>query len=221
MTAPSRVLRCCILLAVVAYRLAASPAHAAVCNSTFVDVSNSAIYCQAAQWLKARSITLGCTDTAHFCPDDAVTRAQMALFLNRMSLALEPDFEHVSQPFSVSSGFSSVVCQTNPIAMGGFNHVATGNASIYLTGSGTGQASTRLVYSVDDGSTWANWASSAIPTTVSSNPTAASSTSSDALFGGSQTVVFGVEVGNSSTALISGGCEMRARIENYNGLILF
>jgi hypothetical protein len=207
-----------MLLAVVVFALAAIPARAAVCNSSFTDVSDTASYCLAAQWLKARSITLGCTDTAHFCPDDAVTRAQMALFLNRMGGALAPVFESVVQTFAVSANAISVVCQTSLVDMGGFNHVATGDASAYVSGTGTGQAQFRLVYSVDGGATWLNWATFYIPVTVATDMVAASSTSSSAYFGGSQTVMFGLQVTNTSNASVLGGCEVRARIENSNVL---
>jgi hypothetical protein len=58
---------------------------------TFTDVPASATYCAAAQWLKNRQITLGCTDATHYCPDLSVTRWQMALFMNRLGKALAPE----------------------------------------------------------------------------------------------------------------------------------
>ena len=48
----------------------------------FSDVpGNSPIYA-ATLWLKQRGITAGCGD-GKYCPDDPVTRGQMALFLHR------------------------------------------------------------------------------------------------------------------------------------------
>jgi len=55
----------------------------------FTDVAGSASYCTNTEWLRNRSITLGCTATA-FCPDQLVTRAAMALFMNRLGIALTP-----------------------------------------------------------------------------------------------------------------------------------
>ena len=63
-------------------------AHAASCSgaSPFGDVAQDAIYCSDALWAKNAGVTLGCT-LQEFCPNDAVTRAQMVLFLRRTAEA--------------------------------------------------------------------------------------------------------------------------------------
>lgn len=59
-----------------------SLAIAAPCAG-FTDVDSASPFCVNVEWLKARSITLGCTATL-YCPNDPVTRLQMAAFLYRL-----------------------------------------------------------------------------------------------------------------------------------------
>ena len=68
------------------------------------DVPSGASYCPSVQFLKNRAITLGCTATT-YCPNDAVTRAQMALFMNRLATSLEPVFVSASQSANTGSQF--------------------------------------------------------------------------------------------------------------------
>lgn len=51
-------------------------------TASFSDVPNDSNIAAAVEWMKARGITNGCGD-GKYCPDDSVTRAQMALFLYR------------------------------------------------------------------------------------------------------------------------------------------
>jgi hypothetical protein len=55
----------------------------------FTDVTVGASFCNSAEWLKNRGVTLGCTATT-YCPNDTVTRAQMALFMQRLGDAISP-----------------------------------------------------------------------------------------------------------------------------------
>lgn len=72
-----------IAVAAVAAALAiASPARAAPCAG-FVDVADTSGFCGNVTWMKNRAITLGC-DATHYCPDQPVTRLQMAAFLYRL-----------------------------------------------------------------------------------------------------------------------------------------
>jgi len=67
-------------------------ASAQACSgaSPFTDVLASDSFCQNTEWLRNRAVTLGCTATT-YCPNDAVTRAAMALFMNRLGRALTPE----------------------------------------------------------------------------------------------------------------------------------
>ena len=50
----------------------------------FVDVDSNSAFCPSVAWVKSRAITLGCIDASHYCPNDPVTRLQMAAFLYRL-----------------------------------------------------------------------------------------------------------------------------------------
>ena len=49
----------------------------------FTDVDDGSSFCVNVAWIKNRGITLGCTETT-YCPQDYVTRLQMAAFLYRL-----------------------------------------------------------------------------------------------------------------------------------------
>ena len=63
-------------------------ATAAPCAG-FGDVADTDIFCPNVQWLKNRAITLGC-DASNYCPGAAITRLQMAAFMNRLGTVLTP-----------------------------------------------------------------------------------------------------------------------------------
>jgi hypothetical protein len=82
------------MLLVVMVLSAPRDAPAAACSfgqSPFDDVPDSAIFCKEALWLRNALVTLGCGDGSNYCPADSVTRGQMALFMNRLAVALTPD----------------------------------------------------------------------------------------------------------------------------------
>ncbi len=55
----------------------------------FNDVTTVDSFCNSTEWLKNRGVTLGCT-AASYCPAGNVTRAQMALFMQRLGDAIAP-----------------------------------------------------------------------------------------------------------------------------------
>ena len=56
----------------------------------FTDVEDTSPFCGNVTWLKNRSITLGCTSATLYCPNDFVSRLQMAAFMNRLGDSLFP-----------------------------------------------------------------------------------------------------------------------------------
>ncbi len=76
-------MRLLFILAVAIATVSSAPAYAAACAGfTDVDSANTT-YCSAVTYLKDKGITLGCGDGSNYCPNDYVTRLQMALFLQR------------------------------------------------------------------------------------------------------------------------------------------
>ncbi len=88
-----------------------------------VDTGNSA-YCAAVTYLKSKGITTGCGDGSNYCPNDYVTRLQMALFLQRMgkggSLNTVGDVTT-----TVSGGGGNVANETGATVGGGLFNSAT------------------------------------------------------------------------------------------------
>lgn len=66
-----------------------APAAFALCSG-FTDVDGAPPFCPAVDWLRNRAITLGCTSSTLYCPNNPVTRLQMAAFMNRLGNALTP-----------------------------------------------------------------------------------------------------------------------------------
>ena len=72
-------------LVVAATTLVAAPASAWAAGA-FSDIPSSGAWAQAIGYLAAHGITVGCNSTGtEFCPSQPVTRAEMAMFLYRMS----------------------------------------------------------------------------------------------------------------------------------------
>ncbi len=79
-----------VVLSLVIFSLGAFAFH------DFSDVDTATFYHDDVHWLKEMGITLGCGGTL-FCPDDPVTRGQMAAFLHRASRVHElPGFSIAS-----------------------------------------------------------------------------------------------------------------------------
>jgi len=132
----------------------------------FGDVLASSPFCPNVEWVKNRGVTLGCGTGANYCPNDPVTRLQMAIFLNRLGTALTPvDLAPaVSGPVAgISPAGSPILCQTADFAVPGtaapplypFPRRAVINAAAILSGpSANIDVSARIVYSTDAGATW-------------------------------------------------------------------
>jgi hypothetical protein len=123
--------------------LAFSGAASAQCAG-FTDVPDDgtgpAAFCPSVQWVKNRSVTLGCTSATLYCPTAAVSRLAMAAFLHRVGKALTPEefgsfFYTTPNPFPPNpreniSG-SPILCQNaQPYVVTGYPRRATFNAKV-------------------------------------------------------------------------------------------
>jgi hypothetical protein len=102
----------------------ASMAQAQFCAG-FTDVAAASGFCPNVEWLKNRSITLGgvCAAGTVYCPNDPVTRLQMAAFMNRMGKALTPDVLFVDQnpgAVTIQGGSYGFVCLSPPYPVSDF-----------------------------------------------------------------------------------------------------
>lgn len=126
------------LLCLSIFAVAAQEARA-TCNpgqNPFVDVLDSDIFCGSALWLRNSLVTTGCPPGNRYCPFDAVTRAQMALFMKRLARAVTPDMVATSGSGTTGDLDTGVSVCTTPVytvPVGGNPRImlwATGNVSV-------------------------------------------------------------------------------------------
>ena len=81
----------------------------------FTDVFVGDMHCNGAEWLRNRSISLGCS-TNLYCPGALVARGAMALFQHRLAMAITPrhDYTEASGGALVLDA-GPVVCTTADI----------------------------------------------------------------------------------------------------------
>jgi hypothetical protein len=134
-------------------------ASAGACDageSGFDDVPDAAIFCKEALWLRNALVTLGCAGN-NYCPGQAVTRGQMALFMNRLASTLTPDvvmlFDTSSPTGDLDTGGVST-CLTNPYTIpAGANgrYLSSVVASLSILADGAVDIETQTEGSVDGG----------------------------------------------------------------------
>lgn len=198
----------------------ALPATAQSCAG-FVDVTASDPFCANVEWLKNRAITLGCTDTTHYCPGQPVLRLSMAAFMNRLGVALTPvSLYQEAAPGAVTvNATGSQYCVTTPFAVTGFPR------SVAMTGSfGAVSASgvtirAVTVYSTDGGATWTQTGTNAVRSSAGSNQWAQSSSVGTLALNVGQTYLFGIRVLSdaASVPLTDSRCQVLAQLGNRNG----
>lgn len=147
------------LMVVAGLLASASMAHAQSCAG-FTDVAAASSFCPSVEWLKNRKITKGGTcppGVNVYCPDDPVTRLQMAAFMNRMGTAMTPEILFVDQNpggVTIQGGSYGFVCLTSPYTVVGFPRrmVARGLAWGIVTAPVSWWAD--IWYSTDGGATF-------------------------------------------------------------------
>lgn len=220
----TNIVRAWLFAAIAAF---SSQAFAAPCGG-FTDVDDTTFNpetCQSAEWLKNRSITLGCTSTTLFCPNQPVLRSQMALFMRRLATALEPTVLYQQQQMLAGTSFATILpsCVVGPIAVTGHLRGATVSGWALLHPSNAGHLiGAGAIFSVDGGVNWfevggANFFAAAntspgefrsVPVTSGSQPIAAG-----------QSILFAIGIGMFAGAGFSQAntdCAITVRIDNRN-----
>jgi hypothetical protein len=119
----------------------------------FSDVPTTAGYHDAVSWLATRAVTLGC-GAGLYCPDDNVTRAQMALFMNRLGKTLSPTLVGVTgSGATLDLDSPAFLCQTGPVTPT-YPQRAKVDVWFSLRASGLASARVRPYYSTDGGMNW-------------------------------------------------------------------
>jgi hypothetical protein len=213
------LLRIALILGFVALALGSLNAHAAPCAG-FTDVDSASTFCPNVDWLKNRQITLGCTGTT-YCPNDYVTRLQMAAFMNRLGVVFTPLVLSVQQPI-VNPTKDQVICITADVPISDYRRFASAISTVtfYLPANDT-TIGARNVFSTDAGQTWQSFDATNsgidyVYNLLQLNRIASVTPLGQerAIFGA--TFRFGVDVSVSGT--FSGvTCRLRATITNRNG----
>ena len=218
MRPPSSRVICRTLLAIAC--AGAPPAFSAPCAG-FTDVQDTDSYCTAVEWLKNRSITLGCTSSL-YCPGSVVTRASMALFLNRLGSALTPDLRHVEAVLpAVDPDAPTTLCATNAIASTPYPRQAL--LSVAFAGQSGGDLgyAARPLVSTDGGTTWnpVTDPASDLRESVTGAAWTNSATSGVYAIPATQSVRFAIGVArHSGTAdFTQARCQLTANVVNANG----
>jgi hypothetical protein len=123
----------------------------------FNDVPNlPANIHDATEWLNNRAITLGCAALL-YCPNDFVTRAQMALFMQRLGVALTPIYvRNGTGSGALDPDASPVVCQTGTFMPTGYPRTAHVHSWVSLEPASTMSVILEVVISTNGGASWFN-----------------------------------------------------------------
>ena len=207
-------------LTALGFLLAMSQAGAQSCVG-FVDVAAADPFCPNVEWLKNRSITLGCTDSSHYCPAATVNRLSMAAFMNRLGTALTPAtlYQEAAPGAVTISAAGTEYCVTAAFPVTGFPRAATLNGAFAGTAAGAVTFRAVPVYSTNGGTSWTPTGTS-IPKSTSAAGQWSTSTSIGVVpMTVGQTYLFAVRVLNESgSALLADSrCQLSAVIDNRNG----
>jgi len=204
--------------------LGAAAAQAAPCAG-FTDVDSVTVgpsFCANVEWIKNRGVTLGCTSTTLYCPNDSVTRLQMAAFMNRLGTALTPvQLASEASPGAVDLDVPPVVCQTTSLDVVNFPRTAYADVSFSGAASAPTTFAAELVFSLDAGATWnnlnANPVRTSAPTSGYGNATDIGSR--DLAVG--ESVRFGVRISRGGVAggtdITDSRCQLRVLVYSRTG----
>jgi hypothetical protein len=214
-----RVMRKWMLLLVLAF--APLPALGQTCGG-FTDVFPSDFFCNNVEWIANRNVTLGCTLT-EYCPTLAVTRAQMAAFMQRLGDALKAFVQRTQDPDfdgTYETPDETVGCISAPVAINEYPREASFWATLMnFNASATKTIQAGLVYSTNGGTTWTPTGDFVMWQTI--DPTERTTLP---LVGGplnlnvGSTYQFAIQVStNNPLATVSGECQLNVRIESRTG----
>jgi len=202
--------------------LLAPLAHAAPCAG-FTDVDSSSGFCPNVEWIKNRSITLGCTSATLYCPDAVVSRIAMAAFMNRLGTALTPVHIRVESPLAgpLDPDLGPVVCATADFEAASFPRSAY--VDVTFNGNGTSDigVAADIVVSTDGGATWSAVNATVNRGSIPANQWGALSDIAFAELDVGQTVRWGVRITRGGAAgsgdVQFARCQLRALIYSRTG----
>ncbi len=187
----------------------------------FVDANSSDLLCANIEWLRNRRITLGCGGS-NYCPQQPVSRDQMAAFLNRLGTALTPVVSWKEQATgNVTLGNGTVVCETPDFNVADFPRTANLDAIFMATAPTDTPYGADLVASYDAGATWTNLAAVGGRGTVPAGQWSNARVRAVRDLAVGQTVRFGLRVTrgdlSGTAALVGSQCQLRSLVVSRDG----
>ncbi len=187
----------------------------------FVDVPASDSFCPNVEWLKNRAITLGCTDTSHYCPAGTVSRLAMAAFMNRLGTALTPAsvYQDASPGAITITTAGTEHCVTAAFPVTGYPRTAVLNGTFAVTAPGAVTFRAITVYSTNGGASWTPTGVNFARATSGAGEWSSSASVGTVSLAVGQTYLFAVRVANEtgSTLLTDSRCQLQALVGNRNG----
>jgi hypothetical protein len=144
-----------LYVGLLAIALLAASATLVRASHNFADVPNGSVAHDAVEWMVNRAITLGCA-AGMFCPEAPVTRAQMALFMQRFGGALGvTGFGNSNNSGAFDLDVANLrLCPTLTLLQPLYPRVAVVQARLGIRGTAAGEVRIATVWSPDDGVTW-------------------------------------------------------------------
>ena len=200
--------------------LAPSAAWAAPCAG-FSDVDTSSPFCVDVQWLKNRAVTLGCT-VGTYCPDQPLTRLQMAIFMNRFAQVVEPEFAFATDlsAFGAVNTVQGTICETPPVAATNYSRYATPvGAMLVHGGPAINDVATTLVWRTPPNTLWQAWGPPSRTANQPGQPVSQSPTAPPLNMIAGENYAFAIRTngGTGGTPAVSiAQCTLTVRIDNRN-----
>jgi hypothetical protein len=186
----------------------------------FTDVDLASGFCGNVQWLKNRGVTLGCTAT-QYCPNDPVSRLQMAAFINRLGTAVQRVVLHAAQSAaSATINAGGVVCQTSTYNVDAYRRTATpASVAFYHRAPTAVRVTTQLAYSRDGGANWIPFGQTLRATNAANEYAAQSPAGGAVALVRGQNVMFGILAAPSVATVNDAGCELLMKIDGVTDAI--
>lgn len=108
---------------------------AALASNSFADVPDSHTFHSHIEWMKDNGITSGCGDGTNYCPDNNVTRGQMAVFLKAVATKQVVDAGSLqgSQPTATVRNVSFTTTSTTAVELEQMDFVVPGPGTLLVT----------------------------------------------------------------------------------------
>jgi hypothetical protein len=200
---------------------APTPVVAAPCG-VFTDVQSTDSFCNSVQWLKNRAVTLGCTSATLYCPTDVVTRASMALFINRLGIAITPKLIGLQAAMAaqaISPSQFSPFCATAVLPAVNYPQTVRARGSVAV--SATGPALNMFLVVAMSGGGYQNMNQVSLPVTNPNGQQNLSWSSSTLTIPPGNSLEFAIGISNPSGSvgnlnLGAGNCAIEAEVVNAN-----